>query len=318
MEQLGNLGLIVLGATLLYYGADFLVKGASTLARLLGVPAVVVGLTVVSYGTSLPEFAVTVVSALKDATDIALGNVIGSNISNVGLILGTAALVSPLSVDRSLLKREIPLVLGVSMVTVLMTLDGAIGHVDGLILATVGFGYTVHCVLTSKSRSGVKDDEPRPEGVSKLKQGLFIALGMAFLGAGAQSFVTGAAGIARWLGVGERVIGLSLVALGTSLPELAASIVATLKGEDDISLGNVVGSNFFNLVFVLGVAAAIHPIVSKLDVASAVDMGIMIVFTAVLIPLAMGKAVVGRIKGGLLLGGYVGYIAYLFLIRSGL
>ncbi len=321
-----SVGAIVLGAALLYFGAEALVRGASRLARALGVPAVVVGLTVVSYGTSLPEFSVTVVSALRNATDIAFGNVIGSNISNLGLILGVAALVRPLAVERALLRREMPLLVLVTATMIVMSLDGQVGHVDGALLAVGGLAYTVFCVATSKKRAKASERSPdsggegcKSEGTAKaprrLHQVLFILGGMVLLGLGAHSFVTGAAELARMFGISERVIGLSLVALGTSLPELAASTVASVKGEDDISLGNVVGSNFFNLVFVLGVAAAIRPIPSPVSLVNVTDMLIMLALTVTLVVMSLGRRGVGRVKGGMLLSAYVGYVVYLFVLR---
>lgn len=320
-----SVGAIILGAALLYFGAEALVRGATRLARMLGVPAVVVGLTVVSYGTSLPEFSVTVVSAMRNATDIALGNVIGSNIANLGLILGVAALVRPLGIERGLVRREMPLLLAVTVLMFVMVLDGEIGHLDGALLAIGGLGYTVFCVATSKRRaeggaksdsaaSGAKDGQPAKR-VNRLHQVLFILLGMVLLGLGAHSFVTGAASLARLFGISERVIGLSLVALGTSLPELAASTVASVKGEDDISLGNVVGSNIFNIVFVLGVAATVHPIAAPVTTANVIDMVIVLALTVALVLMSLGRRGVGRVKGALLLSAYLGYVVYLFAWR---
>ncbi len=306
---------LIIGAALLYYGAEFLVGGASTLARVLGVPAVVVGLTVVSYGTSLPEFSVTVLSALRQSTDLALGNVIGSNITNIALILGVAALIRPVVFDRSLLRRELPLLLFVSVLLVVMSVDGEIGHIDGALLSTFGFGYTVYSIRSSRRRSGAAEAGPSGPAVSRVRQVALILGGLVLLGLGAQAFVYGASELASLMGVSDRVIGLTVVALGTSLPELAASGMASLRGEDDISVGNVVGSCYFNIAFVLGVAALMQPIPNSLDLGVVADLGLMVLLSAALLPMAMGRGRVGRIKGGLLVSTYALYTVYLFAMR---
>jgi cation:H+ antiporter len=303
--------LVLLGIAGLYGGGELLVRNASRLAMALGLSPLVIGLTVVAFGTSAPELAATLVAAVRGAPELAVGNVVGSNIANVGLILGLTALVFPLTTGRGFVRREMPLLLAVTALALVLFADGRIGRGEGVV-----FLLALAAFLVAAFRSPVDADEVRiaESGSSRPNAPraiLLAALGVALLIVAAQALVTGAVSIAQALGVPERVIGLTLVAVGTSLPELATSLVAVLRRETDIILGNVVGSNVFNLGFVLGVAALVHPI--EVDVvALRLDLLVMAVFTLTMLPMVMGGLRVGRREGGVLLLAYLAYVGWLF------
>lgn len=322
--MLVNLLLIAAGLAALFYGAEWLVKGAVRIAQALGVPALVIGLTLVAFGTSMPEFIVSMTAALRQNSDIALGNVIGSNIANVGLILGIVGLLFPIFVNSQVLRREIPQMIGVSLITWFFAWDGQIAQWEGVLLFIGIIVFTAYSYFTSR-RASKSDAELatvaeieefiEAEGDAPAKVNFALETGRAVLGIvilmfGAQWLVDGATFIARSFGISDLVIGLTLVAVGTSLPELATSLVSALRKEDDISVGNIVGSNIFNLLAVLGGAAVIRPV--NVDVASRnIDIHVMIAFALVLIPLFWsGK--LARWQGALLLLAYIVYCGYLF------
>ena len=318
---------LLVGLVLLTVGAEALVRGASSLARAVGISPLVVGLTVVAYGTSAPELAVGVQAGLAGQGDIAVGNVVGSNIFNVLFILGLSALITPLVVAQQLVRREVPLMIGVSIALVVMVLDGVLGRIEGLLLAAGAVGYTVFAVRESRRESRAIREEYAKEfggnGPARatpahlaLQVGLLLA-GLAMLVFGAQQLVEGAVTIARTLGVSELVIGLTIVAAGTSLPEVATSVMAAIRGERDIAVGNVVGSNIFNILLILGVTGAIAP--SGLAVAPSVlafDLPVMIAVAVACLPVFFTGHLIARWEGGLFLAYYVAYVTWIVLEAS--
>ncbi|HUU99300.1 MAG TPA: calcium/sodium antiporter [Phycisphaerae bacterium] len=315
-----TLVVFVVGLGLLVGGAEALVRGAVRVARTLGVSPLVIGLTVVAYGTSAPEMAVSVKAALADQTDLSLGNVVGSNIFNVLFILGVSAAITPLLVNRRLLRSDLWVMLTVSGLTYLLGLDGHIGRVDGLLLLGMMVAYTAWSIRQSRRENqAVQSEFAKGFGVARGVQpaALVVSLGLVVLGlallvVGARWLLQGAVGIAAALGVGERVIGLTIVAAGTSLPEVATSIVAAVRGERDIAVGNVVGSNIFNILAVLGAAAAIGP--SSVNVSNAAlrfDIPVMILAAAACLPIFYTARRIDRWEGWLFLAGYALYTSYL-------
>ncbi|MBW1910290.1 MAG: calcium/sodium antiporter [Deltaproteobacteria bacterium] len=265
-----NLFLCAIGFVMLYYGAEWLVKGSSSLARSLGVSPIVIGLTVVAFGTSAPELVVSLISSIKGKSMIAVGNVVGSNICNIALVLGMAAALRPLTTDRSVVKRDIPIMLAISLYLLMITFDSRLGRFEGatlfggIILYTF-FNYYI-AMKEPKQESGgaiaasLSDLEEIGYVASRQKQIVLILVGIVGVVAGAQIVVESAVKIMTVLGVSEKFIGLTIVAFGTSLPELATSVVAALRKEMDISVGNLVGSNVFNIMSVLGAASLVRPI----------------------------------------------------------
>lgn len=304
---------VILGVILLYIGGEFLVRSAIRLAARIGVSSLVIGLTVVAFGTSAPELAATLVSAFQGVPDIAIGNVVGSNIANVGLILGLTAMVYPLQATRRFLRREIPVVVIVGGLLVPVMLGGMLGRIEGLVLLVLLGGYLWYLFQSDEKpildeiEQEVQDADQAP--VWRLALG--AVLGVALLVAGANFLVEGAVTIATALGVPDRVIGLSLVAFGTSLPELASSLVAAVRREADLILGNIIGSNIFNVLAVLGATAVIHPIPVDLG-ATWPDIVVMLAFSFALLPLMTLGYKLGRKRGGLLFFAYVVYIVVLF------
>lgn len=300
-------GLLVLGV-----GAELLVGGSSRLAMRLGISPLVIGLTIVAFGTSAPELAVSILAALGDHSELALGNVIGSNIANIGLILGITAFLCPIKVQIDLIKEEIPYLIAVSIALGVMLLDGSVGLIDGGLLisgliAYLGFSYW------QGQKEEINDLALQPmvpkESTSKVFVHLImISAGLGLLVFGSDFFVDNAVELARLLGVSEAVIGLTLVAVGTSVPELATSVLAAVRGQTDIAVGNVIGSNLFNILSVLGLTAVISPITSSPYFIS--DYVVMIVFTLLLLPLAKSDLTLSRREGLLLLFGYAGYIGF--------
>jgi len=316
----------VIGFLLLYYGAEWLVKGSSSLARSLGVTPVVIGLTVVAFGTSTPEFVVSLVSSIKGNSMIAVGNVIGSNICNISLILGISALFNPLTSSRSVFKRDIPIMLGISLYLILLSLDSRLGRLEGATLfgGIILYTYFNYHVAIKESRQGqghlTEGLESEIEEIgyitSRSRQIIFVLVGIAGVVAGAQLVVASAVKIMEMLGVSEKFIGLTIVAFGTSLPELATSVVAAIRKEMDISIGNLVGSNVFNILSVLGAASLIRPIPIPggfIESGMIIDYMVMI-FTSFLPWLFMRKGLtVKREDGFLLVIIYFGYLAYLII-----
>ena len=300
--------LIVLGVALLYFGGNLLVANASLLARRWGVSSLVIGLTVVALGTSAPELASSLTAALRGVPELALGNVIGSNVANIALILGVTALIYPLSTPKPFLRRELPVMIGSAALLPLLLRDGTLGRFDGVLLLAC-LGVYLWTLLSRRDPVEAEDEGgSRPAWASTL--GALVGLG--FLVGGAQLLVSGATSLARSFGVPELVIGLTLVAVGTSLPELATAGVAAFRREPDIALGNVVGSNIFNVLFILGVAALVKPLQITYGVV-ALNLWLMVGLSLLLLPLLLTGLRLGRREGGLLLVLYVFYVGYLYL-----
>ena len=301
-----------LGLVALYLGAEWLVGGAARLARRFGTSPLVIGLTVVAFGSSAPELLVGVVASVQAQSAVVLGNVVGSNILNIALILGVAALVRPLTVGMRLLSREAPLMVGVTLVVAAMAANGALGRADGLLLlgGFVGFLWFVlraaekePSEIIAEYRQHESSTRGGPPGAMGREIAL-VVVGLVGLVVGAQLLLTSAVYFARLLGVSEMVIGLTVVAIGTSLPELATCVVAAMRNQPDIALGNAVGSNIFNLLSILGISALIRPIPVSRD-ALMFEMPAMLIFAILLVPLAWRGRVLSRWSGGVLLGGYV-------------
>lgn len=304
--------ILVAGFVLLYFGGEALVKGSSSLALRLGLSPLVVGLTVVAFGTSSPELAVSVQAALGGVDDVALGNVVGSNICNLGLILAVAALVRPMVVAAQVIRLDLPIMIGVSLLLPLLLRDDLLTRFEGILLFLGLLAYvSLSLYLARKESAAVKAEYSEAIRVHKplWLDVFFVVGGLGGLMAGGSFFVSGAVDIARSLQISEAVIGLTVVAIGTSMPELATSVVAALKGEGDIAIGNVVGSTIFNTLGILGLTAGIHPI--QLGGISWVDLWVMVGIATLLLPLMHWGRRLGRGAGALLLGVYLLYLGYL-------
>jgi cation:H+ antiporter len=315
---------LIAGFALLVAGAEVLVRGASRLAAAFGVSPLLIGLTVVAYGTGTPEMAVSAIAAAEGTTDIALGNVVGSNIFNVLLILGLSAVIAPLLVSQELVRRDVPLMIGVSILAWALALDSRIGRIDGVLLLAGMVAYTILLVRQSRSESAVvqrKYAAGVDAGGLGLRGGVtnaaFIAAGLGLLIAGSNLLVDGAIAVARGLGVSELIIGLTIVAAGTSLPEVATSVLASLRGQRDIAVGNVVGSNIYNILAVLGLSAVLAP--GGLPVSAAAlgfDLPVMVAVAVACLPIFFTGHLIARWEGVLFLGYYAAYTAYLVLAAA--
>ena len=299
------------GLVLLAAGAEGLVRGAASGARRMGLSPLLLGLTVVAYGTSAPELVVSVQAAVGGTPDVALGNVVGSNIGNIGLILGVAALVSPIRANAQLLWVDIPIMIGVSALLLALLWDGVVGRLNGAVLVLGAGAYTVVCIWGARDESQAVLEDLFDDGVpakGSLGRDLLFGIGgLALLVLGARFLVSGAVTVAEALGISTAVIGLTVVALGTSLPELATSVVAALRGQSDLALGNGGGSNLFNILGILGITACVQP----LDASglSWLDGGVMMGFAVLTLPLIWFDYTFSRWEGAVLLGGYAAYVA---------
>jgi cation:H+ antiporter len=306
---------IVGGFIVLTAAAEALVYGASSLARRVGLSPLVIGLTVVSIGTSLPELVVGVEAALRGSGDIALGNVVGSNIGNIALILGVAALVRPLAVQAQIVRVDSPILVAVSLVFVGLIFDGMLGRFDGLLLVAgivVYVGYNLRAAKGASSVIRKEFDEGIPQEHSVLVDLGLFGLGIAGLVGGAHIMIEGAVAIAETLGVGPIVIGLTIVAVGTSLPELATSVVAARRGSGDIAVGNAVGSSIFNILGILGVTVLVQPLSTQ--TLGWVDAGVMVGTAAIVLPLFRSDWTLSRVEGAFLVGCYLCYIGSLVVL----
>lgn len=313
-------GLIfMLGLGVLYQGAEWLVKGSASIALHYGIRPLVVGITVVALGTSMPEFVINVFAALSGEDSLALGNIVGSNICNIALILGTSALVLPLAVSPGTLKKEYPIMMGVLFLFYIISLDGLISQLDGLLLVGGLVVFFIYLIIDARrhsarqsanpSKSSAPSEKGKDEPAFKWRV-LIVIGGIIFLAAGARAMVYAAVNVAEVLEIDPVVVGLTVVAVGTSLPELAASVVSAIKQESDLSVGNVLGSNMLNVLFVVGLVALINPL--SVDPTSlAVHFPIMIIFGLVLLPLAWTRFRITRMEGGLLVAGFVSYMVFL-------
>ncbi len=311
---------MVCGLVLLVWGAERFVHGAAASARNMGIAPLLIGLTVVAFATSSPEILVSVVASLRGEPTLAIGNAIGSNIVNIGLVLGMTALIKPIKLESATLRREMPALLAVSLLTVSLFLDTHLSRIDGIVMLT-GLVIVMIWLARLGRRSAANDPIKRdyeaeiPTDVSMKMAITWTLVGLVTLLIGAEWLVTGAIGIAQNLGVSEVVIGITIVALGTSLPELTVSIVSALKGEYGLAIGNIVGSNIFNLLAVIGIAATIEPAVLAPSVLS-LHIFVMVAFTLVLFAMTYdydGKAKLSRMEGIALLIAYVAYESYVVM-----
>lgn len=309
--------LVAAGVVLLYAGGEGLVAGSSALARALGMAPLVIGLTVVAFGTSAPELAATLTASLQGSPEVAFGNVIGSNIANIGLILGIAALIFPVAARGHFLRREMPFMIGTSGLMLFLVADGSVGRIEGVVLIALLGGYL--WVLLKKpavEEAQVTWEFDREFGSEApprvLASATKVAIGIVLLVVGAKLLIAGAVSVARDMGIDERVIGLTLVALGTSLPELASAIVAAVKREGDILLGNVVGSNIFNVLAIFGTTSLTSPMRVTLDGAWT-DLLVMMAFSLLLWPMLFSRHHLDRWEGALLVAGFLTYVGWLFI-----
>nr|WP_272891788.1 calcium/sodium antiporter [Stutzerimonas stutzeri] len=319
---------LIAGLVLLVAGAEVLVRGAAKLAAQFGIPPLIIGLTVVAFGTSAPETAVSVQAALNGSGDIAIGNVLGSNIANVLLILGMTSLIAPLIVSRQLIRLDVPIMIGASLVTYALAWDGSLSRLDGALLFSAVVGYTLFLIISSRraSAAAAADDEfakefgldETPKPYATLINAALVVVGLVLLVTGSNFLVEGAVSLARALGLSELVIGLTVIAIGTSLPELATSILAAIRGERDIAVGNIVGSNIFNLLCVLGLASLVSPAaISVAASALAFDFPVMIAVAVACLPIFFTGYAINRWEGLLFLAYYAAYTGYLVMVSAG-
>jgi len=320
--------LLIAGLVLLVIGAEILVRGASRLASSLGISPLVIGLTIVAFGTSAPEMAVSIGASWSGQADLALGNVVGSNILNILLILGLSAVVAPLVVSQQLVRLDVPLMIAASIAVLLMSLDNKISRIDGVFLFGTVLAYTFFLIRQSRRESSALVKEQyeaeygaTPSGNSAslqyLKDVVMILGGLALLVLGARWLVDSAVQIAQYLGMSELVIGLTIVAAGTSMPELATSVIASLRGERDIAVGNVVGSNLFNLLAVLGLSSIVAPDgIQVADAALVFDIPVMVGVALICLPIFFTGYLISRFSGALFLFYYVAYTTYLLMAEQ--
>jgi len=311
---------VIAGFVLLVWGANRFVTGASATARNLGVSPLIIGLTIVGFGTSAPEMLIAGIASWEGAPGIAIGNALGSNISNIALVLGTTALITPLVVHSDTMKREFPILLIIMLLTLLLLSDGQLGHWDGVLLI-LGMGIMIFWVVNLGLRTRRTDpiqkefSEEIPEKMPMKIAIMWLLMGLVILLVSSRIVVWGATGIATAFGISDLIIGLTIIAIGTSLPELAASIVSAMKGEHDIAIGNIIGSNMFNLLGVLALPGLIHPSLVE-DVVLTRDFTVMILLTIALYAMSYGfgnsKGRITRFEGATLLSAFVGYLVYLY------
>ena len=310
MELLLNIFYGIAGIAMLYYGADFLVKGGVDIANRAGISTLVTGLTLVAFATSSPELAVSVSSAINGNSDIAIGNVVGSNIANIGLIIGLCACILPLTVDKQLLKFDAPvMIFAAILVSVIYLTAGQISRICGIILFLIMLVYTVSIIKIS--RKEIKEEEKKPPVYPLYLAIIIILASLGVLVGGAKIFLLSAVYFAKLFNLSDAVIGLTVVAAGTSLPELATSIVATCKGERDIAIGNVIGSNIFNIFGILSLTAIIKPLTNT--TLKYTDFATMIILSILLLLFMLSGKKLNRIEGAVILLIYIAYTMYLCL-----
>jgi cation:H+ antiporter len=311
--------ILVSGLLLLTFGAHLLVKGGVGLAARLGLTPLVIGLTIMAYGTSSPEIVVSVQASLRDSAAIAIGNVIGSNLCNLALILGICSLVCPMTAAAEVIRREVPIMIGVTLVAVAVLADGRLQRWDGILLLLGLVAYTWVAVRLARKETGGRADqefaqEIGPAPPTLVRAIVFTLIGLGLLTYGSDLFVEGAVSIARKFGLSDIVIGLTVVAIGTSLPELATSVVAALKGESDVAIGNIVGSNLFNLLGILGLVG----VMGETDTGGLtwVDLAVLVAVTVAILPLVRTGGRISRGEGALLLATYIIYTGWM-IMRQG-
>jgi cation:H+ antiporter len=321
------IAMFIAGLVLMIVGAEMLVRGASRLAVMVGISPLVVGLTVVAFGTSAPEFAVSIKAALSGQADLTVGNVVGSNIFNILFILGLSAIVTPLIVASQLIRFDVPLVIGVSVLVLVMAIDGVFSRIDGVLLFAGLVAYTGGLIYYSRRKGkeaippevaelvdNVDQKSPLVRGIISL---VLVAIGLFMLAQGSSWLVDSAVVFAKYLKISEVVIGLTVISIGTSLPEVVTSVIASLRNQRDIAVGNVIGSNLFNLLGVLGLAAAVSP--SGIAVSSQVmwfDLPVMVAVAIAAMPIFITGGAIFRIEGAMLLAYYVAYTTYLVMFAT--
>ena len=299
--------IIIVGVAMVLKGADFLTEGAAALARRVNIPEIVIGLTIVAAGTSAPELFVSLVSALKGTPDLAVGNVVGSNTMNCMLIVGCAAMVAPMTISRSTVKKDIPFAVGASVLLMLLALNSFLGRFDGILLLAGFVSFMIYSLRQAKNGQGDTPAEEKQQ--NPWLSALYIVLGLIGLVIGSNLFVDHASSLALALGISEGVVGLTVVAGGTSLPELATSVVAARKGQSAIAIGNVIGSNVFNILLILGLTATISPL--QIEGITTIDMAVMLLSVILVWLFSRTRYTVERWEGGLLLVIYIGYLVWL-------
>ncbi|PMJ02653.1 calcium/sodium antiporter [Vibrio splendidus] len=304
------------------WSADKLVYGAAALARNFGISPLVIGMTILAMGSSAPEMMVSATAALDGKTDTAVGNVLGSNIANIALILGITALIKPLSISSGVIRRELPLMIGVTLLAGALLWDNHLGFYEGVLLFVLfaAFLFAMLQISRSEKKNGdafLEEQESEvPEGVSNPKAAMWVVVGLIILPLAANMLVDNAVVIAKFFGMSDLVIGLTIIAVGTSLPELAASLAGVMKGEDDMAVGNIIGSNVFNILAVMGIPGILNPSVLS-EFAMGRDFWVMLGVSLLLVVMALGKSrSVNRIEGGVLIVTFVAYQAYLLMNMS--
>jgi cation:H+ antiporter len=306
-----NILLTSVGLAMLCFGGNWLVSGGVAIAKKLNISNMVIGMTVVAYGTSTPELAATVAAA-GEHSEIILGNIIGSNIANVGMVIGIAAIMVPLAVSKTTLRKEIPIMLGVSLLLIALSIDGELSPYDGLLLLSLLIVFTIYTYKDVKKQREKNDHTISQTRTNVyLKAGGLIAIGVTLLGVGAYFTVENAVVIAKELGLSEKLIGLTVIAIGTSLPELITSVIAIRKGHTDIGVGNIIGSNIYNILMIMGVGATLGGVLVATDVF--VDYVIMIAFSASLL-IGIKLGVINKMAGIGLTIAYVAYLVYSFFV----
>ncbi|NAW58908.1 calcium/sodium antiporter, partial [Vibrio sp. V36_P2S2PM302] len=298
---------LVIGLVFLVWSADKLVFGAAALARNVGISPLVIGMTILAMGSSAPEMMVSATAALDGKTDTAVGNVLGSNIANIALILGITAMIKPLSISSEVLRRELPLMIGVTVLAGILLWDNKLGFYEGVLLFVL-FAMFILAMLRISRREKDKDsgdallqeqESEVPEGVSNLKAGIWVVIGLIVLPLAADMLVDNAVVIAKYFGMSDLVIGLTIIAVGTSLPELAASLAGVLKGEDDMAVGNIIGSNVFNILAVMGIPGILNPSMLS-ELAMGRDFWVMLAVSLLLVVMCLGKSrSINRIEGAI-------------------
>ncbi|AJR07400.1 calcium/sodium antiporter [Photobacterium gaetbulicola] len=310
---------LCIGLTLLVWSADRLVYGAAALAKNLGVTPLVIGMTILAMGSSAPEMMVSATAALDGKTDTAVGNVLGSNIANIALILGITALIKPLSISSDIIRRELPLMMGVTLIAGVLLWDSHLGFLEGVLLVVLFVAFLLAMLKISRNAKAtggdplVEEQESEiPDGVSNPKAVMWTLVGLVLLPYAASMLVDSAVTIAKYFGMSDLVIGLTIIAIGTSLPELAASIASLFKGEDDMAVGNIIGSNVFNILAVMGIPGLLNP--STLSpLAMGRDYYVMLGVSIMLVLMALGKRRrINRVEGFILLATFIAYQGYLF------
>lgn len=317
--MLETVALLIVGLVLLVWSADKLVFGSAALARNVGISPLVIGMTILAMGSSAPEMMVSATAAWEGKTDTAVGNVLGSNIANIALILGITALIKPLSISSAVIRRELPLMIAVTVLAGILLWDNHLGFYEGVLLFVLfgGFLYAMLQISRKEQKAGdvlIEEQEAEvPEGVSNPKAIMWVVIGLILLPIAASMLVDNAVIIAKFFGMSDLVIGLTIIAVGTSLPELAASLAGVLKGEDDMAVGNIIGSNVFNILAVMGLPGIINPSVLS-EYAMGRDFWVMLGVSLLLVAMCLGKSrSINRIEGSILVVCFLGYQGYLLM-----